>query len=159
MRNKEFKLKDLSYFTEEEVALLERIINNMDCSDVLKDKGKEKLVEICATYLEKTGQPVLRAETDVHTDCFRASGTVQTRIQLQLSEYAKDALIKRFPLAGKDIKKNDDNWILDTLVYSMEVPCRFVLSYADEIEIIDSPALQEYTSTFVNKYLNNLNVR
>ena len=152
-------MKDLSYFTEEEVALLERIINNMDCSDVLKDKGKEKLVEICATYLEKTGQPVLRAETDVHTDCFRASGTVQTRIQLQLREYAKDALIKRFPLAGKDIKKNDDNWILDTLVYSMEVPCRFVLSYADEIEIIDSPALQEYTSTFVNKYLNNLNVR
>ena len=155
----EFKLKDLSYFTEEEVALLERIINNMDCSNELKDKGKEKLAEICATYLEQTGQPLLRSETDVHTDCFRASGTVQTRIKLQLSEYAKDAIIKRYPLAAKDIKKNDDNWILDTLVYSMEVPCRFVLSYADEIEIIDSPALQEYTSTFVNKYLNNLNVR
>ena len=41
-RHMEFKLKDLSYFTEEEVALLERIINNMDCSNELKDKGKEK---------------------------------------------------------------------------------------------------------------------
>ena len=156
MRNKEFKLKDFSYFTEEEVALLERIINNMDCSDVLKDKGKEKLVEICATYLEKTGQPVLRAETDVHTDCFRASGTVQTRIQLQLSEYAKDALIKRFPLAGKDIKKNDDNWVLDTLVYSMEVPCRFVLSLADEIKIIDSPELSDYVASYYEKHLKPL---
>ena len=69
---------------------------------------------------------------------------------------AKDALIKRFPLAGKDIKKNDDNWVLDTLVYSMEVPCRFVLSLADEINIIDSPELSDYVASYYEKHLKPL---
>ena len=153
MRNKEFKLKDLSYFTEEEVHILERIIDNMDCTEELKENGKEKLTEICATYLEQTGKTLLRSGIVENTDCFRVEGEAQFRIKLQLNEFAKDALLRKYPLTEKDLTEADDKWMLDTSVCALEEPCRFVLSYADEIEIIDSPLLKEYVETFVEKYL------
>lgn len=87
------------------------------------------------------------------TDCFRMSQFEQTPVKLELSLMAKNLLIEEFPLAEKDIRKEDDKWILETMVSGMEGVGRFVLGLAHEVKIIDSPVLEEYVKNYVAKYL------
>ena len=88
------------------------------------------------------------------TDCFRMSSFEQTPVKLELSLRAKNLLLEEFPLAQADIKEIDGKWILDTMVSNMAGVGRFVIGLADEVKIIDSPALVEYIKAFVNNYLN-----
>lgn len=88
------------------------------------------------------------------TDCFRMSSFEQTPVNLELSLRAKNLLLEEFPLAQADIKEIDGKWILDTMVSNMAGVGRFVIGLADEVKIIDSPALVEYIKAFVNNYLN-----
>ena len=67
-------------------------------------------------------------------------------------QYARN--IEEYPLAQADIKEIDGKWILDTMVSNMAGVGRFVIGLADEVKIIDSPALVEYIKDFVNNYLN-----
>lgn len=87
------------------------------------------------------------------TDCFRISGYEQTPVKLELSMMAKNLLIEEYPLAEQDLRKEGDKWILETLVSGMEGVGRFVIGLAHEIKVIDSPALENYISNFVKKYL------
>lgn len=86
------------------------------------------------------------------TDCFRMSGFEQTPIKLELSLRAKNLLIEEYPLAQKDLREVDGKWILETMVSDMAGVTRFVIGLADEIKIIDSPALEEYIRNYVQKY-------
>ena len=88
------------------------------------------------------------------TDCFRMSSFEQTPVKLELSLRAKNLLLEEYPLAQADIKEIDGKWILDTMVSNMAGVGRFVIGLADEVKIIDSPALVEYIKAFVNNYLN-----
>ena len=88
------------------------------------------------------------------TDCFRMSSFEQTPVKLELSLRAKNLLIEEYPLAQADLKEIDGKWILDTMVSNMAGVGRFVIGLADEVKIIDSPALIEYIKAFVNNYLN-----
>ena len=56
-------------------------------------------------------------------------------------------------LMRPDIRKEGDKWILETMVSGMEGVGRFVIGLAHEIKVIDSPALENYISNFVNNYL------
>ena len=87
------------------------------------------------------------------TDCFRMSGYVQTPVKLELSLMAKNLLLEEYPLAQKDLKEIDGKWILDTMVSNMAGVGRFVIGLADEVKVIDSPALTDYIKNFVGKYL------
>lgn len=87
------------------------------------------------------------------TDCFRISSFEQSRVKLELSIMAKNLLIEEYPLAEKDIRKEGDKWILDTMVSGMEGVGRFFLSLAHEIKILESDELKEYTRKFVERYL------
>lgn len=87
------------------------------------------------------------------TDCFRISGYEQTPIKLEMSMMAKNLLIEEYPLAEQDIRKDGEKWILETMVNGMEGVGRFVIGLAHEIQVIDSPALENYISNFVNNYL------
>lgn len=87
------------------------------------------------------------------TDCFRISGYEQTPIKLEMSMMAKNLLIKEYPLAEQDIRKDGEKWILETMVSGMVGVGRFVIGLAHEIKVIDSPALENYISHFVNNYL------
>ena len=87
------------------------------------------------------------------TDCFRMSGYEQTPVKLELSLMAKNLLLEEYPLAQKDIKEIDGKWILDTMVSDMAGVGRFVIGLADEIEVIDSPALRDYIRQFVTQNL------
>lgn len=88
------------------------------------------------------------------TDCFRMSSYNQTPVKLELSLRAKNLLLEEYPLAQADLKDTGGKWILDTMVSDMAGVGRFVIGLADEVKIIDSPALVEYIKTFVNNYLN-----
>ena len=88
------------------------------------------------------------------TDCFRMSSFEQTPVKLELSIRAKNLLLEEYPLAQADLKEIDGKWILDTMVSNMAGVGRFVIGLADEVKIIDSPALVEYIKAFVNNYLN-----
>ena len=87
------------------------------------------------------------------TDCFRMSGYEQTPVKLELSLMAKNLLLEEYPLAQKDIKEIDGKWILETMVSDMAGVGRFVIGLADEIEVIDSPALRDYIRQFVTQNL------
>lgn len=87
------------------------------------------------------------------TDCFRISGYKQTPVKLELSMMAKNLLLEEYPLAEQDLRKEDDKWILETLVSGMEGIGRFVIGLAHEIKVIDSPALENYINNFVKEYL------
>ena len=88
------------------------------------------------------------------TDCFRISSYEQTPVKLELSMMAKNLLIEEYPLAEQDIRKEGDKWILETMVSGMEGVGRFVIGLAQEIKVIDSPALENYIRNFVSKYLS-----
>ena len=88
------------------------------------------------------------------TDCFRMSSFEQTPVKLELSIRAKNLLLEEYPLAQADLKEIDGKWILDTMVSNMAGVGRFVIGLADEVKIIDSPALVEYIKDFVKNYLN-----
>lgn len=90
------------------------------------------------------------------TDCFRMSSFEQTPVKLELSLMAKNLLIEEFPLAQKDLKEYNGKWILETLVSNMAGVGRFVIGLADEIKVVDSPALEEYINNFVRDYINKL---
>lgn len=87
------------------------------------------------------------------TDCFRISSFEQSRVKLELSIMAKNLLIEEYPLAEKDIRKEGDKWILETMVSGMEGVGRFFLGLAHEIKILESDELKEYTRKFVERYL------
>ena len=87
------------------------------------------------------------------TDCFRMSGYEQTPVKLELSLMAKNLLLEEYPLAQKDLKEVDGKWILETVVSDMAGVGRFVIGLADEVQVIDSPALTDYIKTFVSSYL------
>ena len=87
------------------------------------------------------------------TDCFRISSFSQTPVKLELSIMAKNLLIEEYPLAEKDLRKEGDRWILDTMVSGMEGVGRFVIGLAHEIKILESDELTEYIRKFVERYL------
>ena len=90
------------------------------------------------------------------TDCFRMSSFEQTPVKLELSLRAKNLLLEEYPLAQTDLKEIDGKWILDTMVSNMAGVGRFVIGLADEIKIIDSPALDDYINCFVKDYISKL---
>lgn len=87
------------------------------------------------------------------TDCFRMSGFEQTPVKLEMGIMAKNLLLEEYPLAEKDLKKEGDRWILETLVSDMAGVGRFVIGLAHDIKVIDSPELVEYIRLFVTKHL------
>lgn len=88
------------------------------------------------------------------TDCFRISSFEQKPIKLELSMMAKNLLLEEYPLAEKDLRKEGDKWILETMVSGMEGVGRFVIGLAHEINIVDSPALENHIRDFASNYLS-----
>lgn len=89
------------------------------------------------------------------TDAFRMSGDKPVRVRLQLSLLAKNLLVEEFPLAERDLRFRDGNWILDTNVYSFAGVGRFFLGVLGEAVIIDSPEFGEYVESKLRDYLSS----
>ena len=129
------------------------------------------MIDVCCYDLEKKENKVFKisrigevrvleeewSEEEAHrksiTDCFRMSGFEQTPVKLEMGIMAKNLLLEEYPLAEKDLKKEGDRWILETMVSDMAGVGRFVIGLAHDIKVIDSPELVEYIRLFVTKHL------
>ena len=82
-----------------------------------------------------------------YIDIFRTRGFERTQITLRLTLRAYNLLVEEYPLAERDLVRDDDShWILRTEVCSFAGIGRFILGLWDDIEIIDSPELSDYLS-------------
>lgn len=88
-------------------------------------------------------------------DVFRMTGKINESITLQLNTRAKSLLVEEFPLAEKDLKREDGKWILQTTILSLEGAGRFVIGLAADVKIIEGNALRKYIQNYL-KYIKKL---
>ena len=75
-------------------------------------------------------------------------------VTLRLGLLSYNLLMEEYPLAEKYIEQKDSShWILKTKVSNMQGIGRFTIGLLDDIEIIDSPELKQFITTYINKYL------
>lgn len=92
-------------------------------------------------------------------DIFRMNGKQRFPIHLRLGMMAHNLLIEEYPLAEKDLSQSEDGrWELNTDVANYAGVARFVVGLMDDIEIVDSPELEEYIATYVAKYWPEIKV-
>ena len=89
-------------------------------------------------------------------DVFRMTGKINETIVLQLNTRAKGLLVEEFPLAEKDLKREDGKWILRTTIHSLEGAGRFVIGLAADIKILEGDALKKYIQNYQKKYIQKL---
>ena len=80
-----------------------------------------------------------------YLDVFRISSFEQIPVKLKLNLRAANLLTEEYPLSEKYLtKKNDNEWIFETNVSSMEGVGRFVMGLLRDIEVIESEKLKEF---------------
>lgn len=78
-------------------------------------------------------------------DVFRMTGTTKIPVKLRLNTRAHNLLLEEFPLAQEYMNNEAENsWIFETEVTSLHGVGRFVLGLCNDVEIIESPALENY---------------
>ena len=79
-----------------------------------------------------------------HIDVFRMTGFEQHRVRIALGMMARNLLLEEYPLAERDIVREGDRWILDTLVCNYRGVGRFVLGLMDDVEVLGSEEFKEF---------------
>ena len=88
-----------------------------------------------------------------HIDIFRMNGKEHYRVRLKMGILSRNLLIEEYPLAEEHLTPIDEeHWILDTEVASYAGVGRFVTGLMDDIQIIDTPELEQYLSTYVTRF-------
>lgn len=86
-------------------------------------------------------------------DIFRMNGTERHRVRLELGMLAHNLLIEEYPLAEAHLTPIDkEHWLLDTEVASYAGVARFVVGLMDDIRIVDTPDLERYISSYVERF-------
>jgi predicted DNA-binding transcriptional regulator YafY len=87
-----------------------------------------------------------------HLDIFRISGNYRMPVKLKLSLRAKNLLIEEYPLSEPlIIDENNGNYLFDGWVCAWEGVARFVLGLAGDVEILDTPGLNEFIKGKIKK--------
>ena len=92
----------------------------------------------------------------IKPDVFRMVGKLNEKVVLQLNTRAKSLLLEEFPLAEKDLKREDGKWFLKTTIHSLEGAGRFVIGLAADIKIIESDKLRKYIMDYQKKHIAKL---
>jgi len=78
-------------------------------------------------------------------DIFRISSFEQIPVKLKLNLRAVSLLTEEYPLSEKQITKTDDNeWLLETEVCSLEGVGRFIMGLLQDIEILEPEKLKDF---------------
>ena len=86
-------------------------------------------------------------------DVFRMNGDKRHTVCLKLGILAHNLLVEEYPLAEQYLSPTEDGrWLLQTDVANYAGIARFVVGLMDDIEIIDTPELEEYIASYVKKY-------
>ena len=75
---------------------------------------------------------------------------------LQLNTRAKSLLLEEYPLAEKDLRREDGRWILTTTIHSHEGVGRFVLGLAADIKVIEGEKLLDYLRQYDQRFICKL---
>lgn len=113
--------------------------------------------------VSRIGEVIMTEETWTHgnyhrkinADCFRMNGEAEFPVKLHMSLRAKNLLIEEYPLAEKDLIFKDGRWTLDTIVHDLAGVGRFVMGLAAEIDISDTPELDEYIKNYAMMHIIN----
>ena len=89
-------------------------------------------------------------------DLFRMTGSLNEIISLQLDTRAKSLLLEEFPLAEKELRRENGKWILTTRINSLEGVTRFILGLAADIKILEGENLRDYIRKYGEQYIHNL---
>lgn len=89
-------------------------------------------------------------------DLFRMTGSLNEFISLQLDTRAKSLLLEEFPLAEKELRRENGKWILTTRINSLEGATRFILGLAADIKILEGENLRDYIRKYDEQYIHNL---
>lgn len=92
----------------------------------------------------------------IKPDVFRMVGNLNEKILLQLNTRAKSLLLEEFPLAEKDLKRENSRWLLRTTIHSLEGAGRFVIGLAADIKIIEGDKLRKYIQDYQKKHIAKL---
>ena len=84
------------------------------------------------------------------------TGPLNEKIAIQLNTRAKSLLLEEFPLAEKDLKREDGKWILRTVIHSLEGAGRFVIGLAADVKILEGDALRGYILDYQKKYIEKM---
>ena len=92
----------------------------------------------------------------INPDVFRMVGNLNEKIVLQLNTRAKSLLLEEFPLAEKDLKREDGKWLLRTTIHSLEGAGRFVIGLAADIKIIEGDKLRDYVHKYGKRFVDKI---
>ena len=89
-------------------------------------------------------------------DVFRMTGSPVEKVVLQLNTRAKSLLVEEYPLAERDLKREDGNWVLRTTINSVEGAGRFVIGLAADIKILQGKKLLDYIKKYDKKHIQTM---
>ena len=92
---------------------------------------------------------------NIETDCFRMTGREDIPVTLKMTLKAKNLLVEEYPLSARHISYDGKHWWFKGDVKNLAGIGRFILGLADQITIIDTPALENYMKSFAFKYILN----
>ena len=89
-------------------------------------------------------------------DVFRMTGPLSMRVVLELNTRAKGLLVEEYPLAERDLLREDGKWVLRTTVQALEGVGRFVIGLAADVKVVEGKKLQEYIKKYDKKYIQKI---
>lgn len=123
------------------------------------DNGDNRVFKVARIHeveVTDTGWEFTAKHKAIKPDVFRMTGTLKESIVLQLDTRAKSLLLEEFPLAEKDLKREDGKWLLKTTIHSLEGAGRFVIGLAADIKIIEGDKLRKYILDYQKKHIQKL---
>lgn len=123
------------------------------------EKGENRMFKVMRIHrVEETDTDWAFASNHqaIKPDVFRMVGNLNEKIVLQINTRAKSLLLEEFPLAEKDLKREDGKWLLKTTIHSLEGAGRFVLGLAADIRIIEGDNLRNYILDYQKKHIQKL---
>lgn len=78
---------------------------------------------------------------------------------MQLTVRAKNLLIEEYPLAEKQIVRDGNYWILDTVVNDFAGICRYYVGLIPEIKVLEGEEFLEYARAYLKKYAKKIQYR
>ena len=123
------------------------------------DKGEPrvfKVMRIHGVEITDTSWAHEEKHTVQRPDVFRMSGPKSEKIVLQLNTRAKALLVEEYPLAEKDLRREDGKWVLRTTIHGPEGAGRFVIGLAADVKVLEGKALLDYIRKYDKKYIQKL---
>ena len=81
------------------------------------------------------------------------AGKEDIPVTLKMTLKAKNLLIEEYPLASKYVSYDGEYWWFKGNVKDLAGVGRFVIGLADQMDIIDAPALVNYLKIFTERNL------